>query len=72
MNIAELVTELQRLRDEYGGEIEVWAAPGFIPEMKVTDLGFADAGQLPTLRTICPRDYDYPPRIILDLKDPAP
>lgn len=70
MNITELIAELQLLHDEHD-DIEVWAAPSFIPEMKITSVGFAEAGQLPTLQTICPCDYDYPPRVILEMKDPA-
>jgi hypothetical protein len=71
MNITEFIAELQRLQEEHG-DIEIWAAPAFIPEMKVTCVAFADAGQLPTLRTLCPRDYDYPPRVVLEMKDPTP
>jgi len=71
MRITQFVAELQRLQKEHG-DVEVWAAPAFIPEMKVTSVTFVKAGQLESLRTLCPRNYDYPPRVVLEMKDPAP
>jgi hypothetical protein len=71
MKISELIEDLIALRHEHG-DIEVWAVHGFTPELVIHAITTAPEGQLKNLKELCPRDYEYPQRVILELKAPEP